>query len=327
MAHPMSRQRRRAIFGPEIGAAVTPPARIAEDPSRNAPRPAVPAPPAQPFHHLDTLWLQVAGSLCNLTCTHCFVSCGPQATTHALMTRDQVAARVAEALALGVREIYLTGGEPFLHPDIEAIVADTLAHAPVTVLTNGTLFTAARITWLADRSLASRHALELRISLDGLDAATHDAFRGPGAWLRTLAGLRALVAAGLLPIVTLTAPRGADPLAFTARTAEVLRAEGIAAPRIKLLPLFALGRERERSGPGPASGALAALPAGAFDPHRLQCGTCRAVTSRGVYVCPLLVDDESARMSDTLAGSARAFPLSHGACATCWATGMTCANG
>ena len=27
--------------------------------------------------HLDHLWFQVAGTLCNLTCTHCFISCSP----------------------------------------------------------------------------------------------------------------------------------------------------------------------------------------------------------------------------------------------------------
>ena len=29
--------------------------------------------PEQPLLHLDTLWIQVAGTLCNLECTHCFV--------------------------------------------------------------------------------------------------------------------------------------------------------------------------------------------------------------------------------------------------------------
>src|SRR5262249_25158240 len=163
----------RANSGSEIGAVVTPSARNAEDPSQNAPG----QPPAQPFHHLDTLWVQVAGSACNLSCTHCFVSCGPGASTHAMMSRAEVAARVAEAGLLGVREFYSPGGEPFLHPEIEAIVADALAQAPVTVLTNGTLFTAARIARLAGMARASRHALELRVSLDGLDAASHDAFR------------------------------------------------------------------------------------------------------------------------------------------------------
>src|SRR6266545_4417330 len=105
--------------------------------------------PAQPLDHLDALWIQVAGTVCNLKCTHCFVSCGPGDDHHALMPREEVRARVAEALALGVKEFYFTGGEPFLHPDLLEILEDTLAHGPCTVLTNGTLFTRRRLEGLA----------------------------------------------------------------------------------------------------------------------------------------------------------------------------------
>jgi organic radical activating enzyme len=331
MPHEMTRQSPPGPPNARFGAGVTIAGPAGEAPSATGPRPAV---PEQPFHHLDELWIQVAGTVCNLTCTHCFVTCGPAETRHAMMSRAEVAARVAEGLALGVREIYFTGGEPFLNPGLESIVDDTLAHAPVTILTNGTLFTTSRVAWLAARSRASRYALELRVSLDGLDAASHDAFRGEGAWARTMRGLVALTGAGLLPIVTVTQPAHTDARTFASRAMAVLRAEGVTHPRLKLLPMFELGRERTRRAAGREAlvlpsepGTLAALPVEAFDPHRLQCGHARAVTSQGVFVCPLLVDEPGGRMAGTLADALRSYPLAHRACATCWLTGMTCANG
>ena len=87
------------------------------------------------------------------------------ATAHDVARRG--AARVAEALALGVREFYFTGGEPFLHPELLEILADTLAVAPCTVLTNGTLFTAARRRAPCAASATPRYSLEIRVSLDG----------------------------------------------------------------------------------------------------------------------------------------------------------------
>jgi hypothetical protein len=195
------------------------------------------------------------------------------------------------------------------------------------VLTNGTLFNVERIAALAALSARARYSLELRVSLDGPDAATHDALRGAGSFRRTLDGLRALDAAGLPPIVTATRPPADDGLELGRRYVQVLQAEGIARPRLKLLPLFRIGREAERSGGYGAADTLALLPAEAFDPHRLQCGSCRAVTANGVFVCPLLVDEPLGRMGDTLAESARPFALAHAACSTCWSTGMSCANG
>lgn len=283
--------------------------------------------PSQPLLHLDALWIQVAGSVCNLACTHCFVSCGPDADRHGLMSRSDVKARVQEALALGVQEIYFTGGEPFVNPEMEAILEDTLHVAPCSVLTNGTLFTRRRIEFLRDLTLRSRYSLELRVSLDGPDAASHDAFRGDGTFRRTMDGLRALSDVGLLPIVTVTQHSDEDALLFRERYFQMLRAEGIEHPRLKVLPMFLLGRETERTRDYAVTETLALLPAEAFVMDRLQCGSSRAVTSQGVFVCPLLVDEPSARMGASLAEATGPFELSHGACHTCWVTGMTCGNG
>lgn len=283
--------------------------------------------PHQPLFHLDALWIQVAGTLCNLACTHCFVSSGPGDDHHALMSRDEVRGRVAEGVALGVKEFYFTGGEPFVHPAMLEIIADTLAHGPVTVLTNGTLFTVPRAAALRRLGGASRYSLEIRVSLDGWRAADHDRLRGTGSFERALEGIRRLSAVGLLPIVTVTQFGDADPLEFRERYLELLRGLGIERPRLKVLPMFQLGRETARSRGYEPSETLAGLPAAAFDPHRLQCSSCRAVTSRGVFVCPLLVDEPVGRMGDRLDQALGSFPLRHGACYTCYLTGMTCGNG
>ena len=283
--------------------------------------------PSQALEHLDALWIQVAGTLCNLACTHCFVSCGPGEARHALMSRAEVAARVAEALRFGGKEFYFTGGEPFMHREFHAILEDTLAHGPCTVLTNGTLFSDERIAALARMSGAARYSLEIRVSLDGADAAGHDAYRGTGTFARTLAALRALEAAGLLPIVTATRPEGEDAAVTSARFASMLRTAGIRRPRLKLLPMFRLGREATRTRGYEAIESLRDLPEASFDPARLQCRGCRAVSATGVHVCPLLVDESAGRMGDTLAAALGPFTLSHGACYTCYVTGMTCGNG
>lgn len=288
---------------------------------------APPAYPVQPLHHLDTLWIQVAGTLCNLTCTHCFVPSGPGIRRHDLLSRERVRELVRDGLALGVREVYFTGGEPFLHPEIMEMMEDTLALAPLTVLTNGTLFTRARTERLATLSSGGFYSLELRVSLDGPTAAVHDRIRGQGTFARALEGLGRLSRAGLVPIVTATLTDGEDAAGANERYVELLSAAGVARPRLKLLPLFKLGREVERTGPYAPHETLAGMGDAPFDTERLQCGHCRAVTSRGVFVCPLLVDEPGARMGDSLGESLGPFALRHGACSTCYATGMTCANG
>src|SRR5436189_258523 len=65
---------------------------------------------------LDTLWFQVTGTLCNLACRHCFISCSPTNHTHEMLSVEAIASHLAEGIQLGVREVYFTGGEPRSHP-------------------------------------------------------------------------------------------------------------------------------------------------------------------------------------------------------------------
>jgi MoaA/NifB/PqqE/SkfB family radical SAM enzyme len=274
---------------------------------------------------LDTLWFQVGGTLCNLACTHCFVSCSPTNHTHELMPLRQVEELLAQAVQLGVREYYFTGGEPFLNPDMEAILAATLALGPATVLTNGLLLDPERCARLKALADGSEYSLDLRVSLDGFDAESNDPIRGEGTFARILEGVRNLVAAGLNPVLTVTEVcREATTDAGKERFFALLRSLGIERPRLKVLPVFHLGAEAERSGAYEEWQRLTDGEAGEGDWDHLQCSSCRMATDQGVWVCPILVNEPSARMGKTLADSLAPFPLSHPACWTCHVYGVSC---
>src|SRR3954467_11122431 len=101
------------------------------------PLPLLDAPaPHMPLAHLDDLWFQVAGTLCNLTCRHCFISCSPHNHAFGFLDPEAVRRSLDESVRLGVKEYYFPGGEPFLHRDMVAILELTLSSGPATVLTN-----------------------------------------------------------------------------------------------------------------------------------------------------------------------------------------------
>src|SRR5579862_3659116 len=90
--------------------------------------------PFVPSNSVDTLWFQVAGTVCNLRCTHCFISCSPENHSHGMLSLASVAERLREAVLLGVREYYFTGGEPFLNREMVPILEATLKQGPAHVL-------------------------------------------------------------------------------------------------------------------------------------------------------------------------------------------------
>ncbi len=274
---------------------------------------------------LDTLWFQVAGTVCNLACTHCFISCSPTNRTHDMMSLEEVASHLEDATRLGVKEYYFTGGEPFLNPEMEAILEATLAVGPASVLTNGLLLDPARCQRLAALAAASEYSLDLRVSLDGYTAEGHDAIRGEGTFDRALEGIRHLHAAGLEPVITVTEVYDDNgSVAGKERFFSLMRELDIEHPRLKMMPVFQIGAEAERRGAYESWQRLRDEDAPADGWDHLQCSTCRMVTDQGVWVCPILVNEPSGKMGDRLADTLGDFPLAHPACWTCHVYGVTC---
>jgi pyruvate-formate lyase-activating enzyme len=137
------------------------------------------------------LWLYTNFD-CNLRCDYCCVRSSPTAPRRELgLARVQQIAR--EATELGVKEIFVTGGEPFLLKDIGEILIACARAAPTIVLTNGMLFTGRRAKVL--RALP-RDRVVLQISLDSATPERHDLHRGPGTWARTREGIQRARAEG-----------------------------------------------------------------------------------------------------------------------------------
>jgi molybdenum cofactor biosynthesis enzyme MoaA len=281
--------------------------------------------PHVPLLALDTLWFQVAGTVCNIACTHCFISCSPKNHSHEMLTLSDVETRLAEARALGVREYYFTGGEPFMNRDLLPMLEVTLKQGPASVLTNGMLLRKEVCRRLRELAGQSEYSLDIRVSLDGFDRQAHDAIRGEGVWDRVMIGLRNLADAGINPVITVTeAADGVRTEDGRKRFLDLIRSWGFQKPRLKTLPLFRIGAEEKRTRAYQDWERLTSDYLSDSDAEVLQCSSSRMITSKGVYVCPILIETAEARMGDTIAETLRPFPLRYGACHTCWVEGVSC---
>jgi diadenosine tetraphosphatase ApaH/serine/threonine PP2A family protein phosphatase/uncharacterized Fe-S cluster-containing radical SAM superfamily protein len=138
---------------------------------------------------------------CNLACGYCVVASSPSARKRQIGV-ERFAALVDEACAEGFTELYLTGGEPFVHPDILELIELASDRMTTVVLTNAMLFTGRRRGDLA--RLAGRPGLTLQSSIDGASAPAHDRWRGAGSWVKAMDGLRYAADLGLALRVAMT---------------------------------------------------------------------------------------------------------------------------
>ena len=138
---------------------------------------------------------------CNLACRHCYSD--STASRYDEMSTEEAVAFIDDIATFGSPALLLSGGEPFMRPDLMEVLGEARQRGlPVTLSTNGTLIDPGRARQVADANVRY-----VGISIDGRQQE-HDAFRGRrGAYRRSMAGIAALKEEGVRvgARVTLTA--------------------------------------------------------------------------------------------------------------------------
>lgn len=242
-----------------------------------------------------------------------------------MMSLRQVRQRLEESKPLGVKDYYITGGEVFMNPEIFEILAAILEYGPLDVLTNGTLITPEKSARLREIQNGSSHRLQFRVSMESHDEETNNQIRGKDAFSKAGEGIRNLGAEGFSPVLTVTRSWAEEKDAeMEENLLNFLKTLNVPQPKLKILPGFLIGRLANSLRNYSDDEYVTEKCFENYDITNLQCATSRMATEAGVYVCPILVDNDQARMGDTLEETLRPFPLAHSACYTCRVTGMTC---
>ncbi|MEE8444606.1 MAG: radical SAM protein [Alphaproteobacteria bacterium] len=283
---------------------------------------------------LRTLWINT-GTLCNLTCANCYIESSPLNDRLAYITQAEVASFLdeIEELGLDTTEIGFTGGEPFMNPDIVALLDDVLARGlRALVLTNAMKPMAHHGDALGALKARFGDRLQIRVSLDHYTQEHHEAERGAKSWGPTLDGLRFLSAEGFNFDVAGRTLWGEEEGALRAGYARLFEAEGIDvdcadARRLVLFP------EMDAAADVPEI-TEACWDILGVSPSAMMCAASRMVVKRKgesspvVVPCTLLPYETAFEMGPTLAGALGPVPLNHPHCARfCVLGGGSCSVG
>ena len=268
------------------------------------------------------MWINT-GTLCNLACASCYIESSPRNDALVYLSLAEAEAYFDEALALGTREIGFTGGEPFMNPDMPAMMEAALGRGfELLVLTN-----AMRPMRRFEERLKPLAAapVTMRVSLDHHSRAVHEAERGPRSWAAALDGLRWLAANGFrIAVAGRRLPEESEAEA-RAGYARLFADLGVAVPAgLVLFP------------PMDSAADVPEISEGCWDilkvsPHAMMCASSRMVVkARGaarphVVACTLLPYDARFALGETLAGAAGEVALNHPHCARfCVLGGASC---
>ncbi len=282
---------------------------------------------------LDTLWFNT-GTLCNLTCANCYIESSPRNDRLAYLTAAEVTEYLDEIARdrLGTRLIGFTGGEPFMNPDLPAMLETVLSRGfDALVLTNAMRPMGKCKAQLLQ--LKERHGdrLTIRVSIDHYGSAVHEAERGRRSWQPTLDGLSWLAASGFSINVASRYLSGEPEAAIRRGFARLFAELGLALDADDPVALM-IFPEMDASVDVPEI-TEACWGILKKSPDNVMCASARMVVKRKgaarptVVACTLLPDDPQFDLGPTLRAARGGVPLNHPHCAKfCVLGGAACSR-
>ena len=173
---------------------------------------------------------------CNLKCKHCYLDAGARSNKE--LSTEEAIEVVDQLAAFGVTSLAFSGGEPLMRKDFFEVARHAVdAGLYVSMATNGTLLTKENVRKLKEIGL---HYVE--VSVDGIDAKTHDSFRGiDGAFDQTIQGLKNCLKQEICTCVAVTGTK--DNLKEIPEVLEM--AENMGIDRFTLFNFIPVGRGKD----------------------------------------------------------------------------------
>jgi radical SAM protein with 4Fe4S-binding SPASM domain len=149
-------------------------------------------------HLKRVYWESTAG--CNLRCIHCRRLDVLDKPDPNELTTSEAKGMIDELATFGRPVLIFSGGEPLVRHDIFEVADYARGKGlPIALATNGTLVDAPMAKRIKEAGI-----YYASVSLDGSQAATHDKFRGAGAFEKTITGMRLMQEAGIKVQVNFT---------------------------------------------------------------------------------------------------------------------------
>jgi uncharacterized Fe-S cluster-containing radical SAM superfamily protein len=274
-----------------------------------------------------TLWFNT-GTLCNLTCANCYMESSPTNNRLAYLSRDEVVAFLDEIEETGLptTEIGFTGGEPFMNPEIGAILEAVLERGfQGLILTNAMRPMMKCAERLLDLKSRFGDKLLIRVSLDHYDSSPHELVRGRRSWQPTVDGLKWLSDNGFRVHAAARTCWNEPDTQMRDGFAKLFDREGIRVDAHNPAELILFPEMNEKLDVAEITEQCWNILG--VSPRSLMCATSRMVVKRKgadrpvVVPCTLLPYDKRFEMGHSLAEATGGVKLNHPHCARFCALG------
>jgi len=270
---------------------------------------------------LKTLWFN-SGTLCNLACVNCYIESTPHNDALVYLTLAEVTIYLDEIAkeSYSTEEIGITGGEPFMNPDIIPIMTHCLDRGfSLLILSNAMRPMMKCKKGLLELKHKYGDAMTIRVSVDHFKPELHEEERGARSWQPMMLGLKWLSDSGFNISIAGRTRWGEDEMALREGFDALFKNNAItinAHEKSKLI----LFPEMDENVPVPEI-TTACWDILNVKPNNMMCASSRMVVKHkgddkpSVMACTLLAYDQQFNMGKSLKEASQSVQLNHPHCA------------
>lgn len=263
--------------------------------------------PKVELEELKNLFFQLCTKTSNSSYKSCYIEKSNQKNKEDFIGIDKIKQNLNCIKDKNLNSIYLMGAEPLMHPDFNQILRLCLKVCHTTILTSGVMINDKKARFLRKIDDESKFETIYRISLDSTDEIKNDQYRFRGSFRKALSAIFALLKYEFNPIISVVNYENKTKQELFEEFSSFFLKKGFELDDInlKVIPYF------------PPMNPNSQEISHQEDFDRIDCKTSRVISQKGVYSCPMLIDDYRAHLGSSLDNSSRVNYLDCEKCSIC----------
>lgn len=262
--------------------------------------------PSIQLAELNNLFIELSAKNCNQRCKHCYIDFPVSKNIKDFISIEKIKNALSETMNENIQCIYLTGAEPMMHPDFNAILRLCLKRSNVCICTNATFINEKKARFIKKVEDECNNEIIFKLSIDHYNEIKNDNIRGRGAYRQTINALKNLIKYGFNPILNIVNYYNESETVLIDELSKICNKIGFETTPFN----FQINKHFDKY--NPATGDLSLENSEKFD-----CKTGRILTSRGVYVCPFLANDHRGWAGSDFKDFSKKIYLETNFCLTC----------
>lgn len=253
---------------------------------------------------LNNLFIELTAKNCNQRCKHCYIDFPISRAPKDFINIDIIKQALEDTMGENLYCIYLTGAEPMLHPDFNAILRLCLKTTNVCICTNGSFLNEKKVRFLKKVEEESDNEIIFMLPIDHFDEIKSDDLRGRGSYRQILHAAKILSKYEFNPIFNVTNYYKEDKKTLITNFKQVFDNIDVFVEdcNFQINEYFDKYSKNEEF---------------VEEFKNLDCQTGRILTEKGVYVCPFLANDHRGRMGASFADYSKKMSLETPFCTIC----------